>query len=149
MSTLKSLMVDTKSAWVNYPGLDGFEVEVVNLGREKLINLRKSCIETKFDRKTKIPVEELNEKKFIAAFTKETVKNWKGFKFKYAEELMLVDISGKNENEEIPYNEEDASLLVTNSGDFDSWLNAVVFDLDNFRSDRTVGTVEPTGKVSK
>lgn len=46
---LKNLMVDTKSAWVAYPGFEGFEVEVVNLGREKLIALRKSCIETRFD----------------------------------------------------------------------------------------------------
>ena len=146
---LKALMVDTKSAWVNYNGLDGFEVEVVNLGREKLINLRKSCIETKFDRKTKTPMEELNEKKFIAAFTGETIKGWKGLKFKYLEELMLVDISGQDPEKELDYSAENAELLVSNSSDFDTWLNAVVFDLENFRGNGNTGTVAPAREVSK
>jgi hypothetical protein len=146
---LKALMVDTKSAWVNYNGLDGFEVEVVNLGREKLIALRKSCIETKFDRKTKTPVEELNEKKFIAAFTGETIKNWKGLKLKYLEELMLVDISGQDPEKELDYNAENAELLVSNSADFDTWLNAVVFDLDNFRGNGDKGVVDTTGEIPK
>ena len=40
---LKNLMVDSKSAWVDFPGLDGFSVEVVNLSRKELTNLRKRC----------------------------------------------------------------------------------------------------------
>ncbi len=145
--SLKNLMIDTKSAWVPYAGFDGFEVEVVNLGREKLVNLRKSCIETKFDRKSRMPMEELNEKKFIREFTTATVKNWKGLKFGYLEELMLVDISRQDPEAELEYTPEDAVLLVSNSSDFDTWLNEVVFDLSNFRSDRTGGTVGKTGEV--
>lgn len=145
---LKLLMVDTKSAWVSYPGLEDFEVEVVNLGREKLMALRKSCIETKFDRKSRIPMEELNEKKFVADFTKATVTNWKGLKLKYLEDLMLVDISDSNPDEELPFNEENAVLLVTNSSDFDTWLNGVVFDLDNFRTGGTRKPVAKAGAVS-
>ena len=146
---LKSLMVDTKSAWVNYPGLDGFEVEVVNLGRERLVALRKSCVDTKFDRKTRMPMEELNEKKFIREFTTATIKNWRGLKFSYLEQLMLVDISSLNPDDELPYSPDDATLLVSNSADFDTWLNEVVFDLDNFRTPRTGGTVAETGSVSE
>ena len=48
---LKKLMVDTKSAWMDYPGLEGFSVEVVNLSRKELTALRKRCTTTKFDRK--------------------------------------------------------------------------------------------------
>jgi hypothetical protein len=149
MSLLKSLMVDTKSAWISYPGLDGFEVEVTNLGRERLMSLRKSCIETKFDRKSKVPYEELNEKKFISEFTKETVKGWKGLKLKYLEELMLVDTSKQDPEQELPFDPEAAELLVTNSSDFDTWLNAVVFDLDNFRTPTDRGVVAKAGAVSK
>ena len=32
---LKKLMVDTKSAWIDFPGLTGFSVEVVNLSRKE------------------------------------------------------------------------------------------------------------------
>lgn len=149
MVNLKSLMVDTKSAWVSYPGLDGFEVEVVNLGREKLVALRKSCMETRFDRKTRTPVEDLNEKKFIRAFTDQTIKNWRGLKLSYVEQLMLVDISSENPDTELPYDQDNAELIVANSADFDTWLNEVVFDLENFRSKRDGGHVEATGDLAK
>ena len=146
---LKNLMVDTKSAWVAYPGFEGFEVEVVNLGREKLIALRKSCIETRFDRKSRIPVEELNEKKFVKEFTKASVKNWRGLKLDYLDQLMPVDITAQDPNVELDYSEENAELLVTNSGDFDAWLNDTVFDLDNFRSGRDGGAVETPREVAE
>lgn len=146
---LKSLMVDTKSAWIPYPGLKGFEVHVTNLGREKLVALRKSCIETRFDRRTKLPIEELDEKKFIRAFTDATIKDWRGLKLSYVEQLMLVDISGENPDAELKYTQDDAELLVSNSGDFDTWMNEVVFDLDNFRSERNGGSVEEAREVAE
>ena len=37
---------------------------------------------------------------------------------------------------ELGFSEENALSLVTNSSEFDTWLNEVVFDLDNFRSRR-------------
>ena len=145
---LKNLMVDTKSAWIAYPGLDGFEVEVVNLGRERLVALRKSCVETRFDRKSRQAIDELNEKKFVRKFTDETVKNWRGLKLTYLETLMLVDISAEDPDKELPYDQENAELLVANSADFDTWLNEVVFDLELFRSKRDGGTVEAPGAVA-
>ena len=141
-------MVDTKSAWVSYPGMSGFEVEVVNLGRERLVNLRKSCVETKFDRKTRTPIESLDEKKFIRAFTDATVKGWKGLKLSYVEQLMLVDISSEDPEQELTYDQDNAELLVSNSADFDTWLNEVVFDLENFRSKREGGSVDTPGEVA-
>ena len=35
---------------------------------------------------------------------------------------------------EIPYDKDAAEVLVTESTDFDTWLNEVVFDLENFRT---------------
>ena len=147
--SLKNLMVDTKDAWIDYPGLEGFKVHVTNLGREKIVALRKSCIETKFDRKSKMPIEELNEKKFIAEFSKATIKDWKGLKYKYLEELMLCDISSVDEEDVLPFSIEDAEVLLSNSGDFDRWLNDQVFDLENFRSGGGKKAVGKTGEVSK
>lgn len=134
MSVLKSLMVDTKDAWVEYPGLRGFEVLVANQSRQQLINLRKKCMISKFDRKSRAPVETLDEEKFVAEFTRATIKDWKGLKKGHLEELLLVNLDGQDKEEEVPYSPEDAEALVANSGDFDQWLNEVVFDLDNFRS---------------
>ena len=51
---LKSLLVDVKTAWVDFPGIEGFEVELANLSRKELVNLRKKCTTNKFDRKTRM-----------------------------------------------------------------------------------------------
>ena len=62
---LKSLLVDSKTTWVEFPGLDGFEVELANLSRKELVALRKKCIEQKFNRKTRAFEETLNDEKFV------------------------------------------------------------------------------------
>lgn len=129
-------MVDTKSAWIDYPGCNGFQVEVANLARKELINLRKKCIIQKFDRKTKAVTEDLDEDKFVHEFTKATIKGWKGLKLKYLENLLLVDLSDADLEDELEYSQEEAEQLLQNSSEFDSWVNEVVFDLANFRSGR-------------
>jgi hypothetical protein len=149
MSILKSLMVDSKTAWVSYPEHPDFEVEVATLARQELISLRKSCMFEKFDRKTHNKVSELDEPKFIRRFTEATVKGWRGLKYKYLESLIPVDLSKVNPEEEMPFTLDDAVLLVSNSGDFDAWLNEVVFDLDNFRSRSEGGVVETAQAVAE
>ena len=130
---LQDLMVDSKSAWVSYPGCSGFEIEVANLSRKELIALRKRCVTTKFDRKTRQPEEILDEEKFITEFTKATIKDWKGLKLKYLEDLLLVDLKDNDPEIELEYSQDQAEVLVQNSTEFDTWINDVVFDLDNFR----------------
>ena len=142
-------MVDTKTAWIEFPGCDGFEIEIANLSRKELLNLRKRCIKTKFDRKTHQAVEELDEDKFVHEFTKATVKDWKGLKLKYLEELILVNLGDNDPDSELEYNQENAEQLVNNSTEFDNWLNEVVFDLANFRGGAEEPSVGSTGEVAK
>ena len=131
---LKSLLVDSKTTWVEFPGLNGFEVELANLSRKELTNLRKKCTINKFNRKTRQFEDELNDEKFVEEFTKATVKNWKGLKLEYLQDLLLVDLEGQDSTKEMEFSESNAQVLVENSSEFDNWLNEVVFDLDNFRS---------------
>ena len=131
---LKSLLVDSKTTWVEFPGSEGFEVELANLSRKELQNLRKNCIQNKFNRKTRMYEESLDDEKFVKEFTLKTVKGWKGLKLKYLEDMLLVEYPKKDENVELEYTEDNAITLVENSTEFDNWLNEVVFDLDNFRS---------------
>jgi hypothetical protein len=144
---LKKLMVDTKAVWVDFPGLPGFEVEVANLARKELTGLRKKCTTTKFDRKTRQAVETLDEDKFITEFTNAVVKNWKGLTLAHLETLLLVDIDGQDATKELEYSEDNAETLVSSSTEFDTWLNEVVFDLDNFRTGTKGGAAKPPRKV--
>jgi len=130
---LKKLMVDSKAAWIDFPGLDGFSVDLVNLSRKELTSLRKRCITQKFDRKTRAITEDLDEDKFVSEFAQATLKGWKGLTLAHLESLVLIDMAGEDPDKEVDYSEENAELLVSNSTEFDMWLNEVVFDLDNFR----------------
>ena len=116
---LKSLLVDSKTTWVEFPGLKGFEVELANLSRKELVALRKKCTSNKFNRKTRAFEESLDDEKFVIEFTQSTVKGWKGLQLGYLEDLLLVDLKGNDPEKEL---------------EFDNWLNEVVFDLENFRT---------------
>ena len=141
---LKSLLVDSKTTWVEFPGLDGFEVELANLSRKELVALRKRCTTNKFNRKTRAFEESLEDEKFVKEFTLATVKGWKGLQLNYLEDLVLVNLQGQDGTKELPFTIDNALQLVENSSEFDNWLNEVVFDLENFR---TTKQAENTGKV--
>lgn len=131
---LKSLIVDTKAVWVDFPGLSGFKVQVVNLSRKELTGLRKRCTSQKFDRKTRGMNESLDEEKFVSEFAKAAVKSWKGLTLAHLETLLLINTDGQDMTKELPYTAENAELLISDSTEFDNWLNEVVFDLNNFRT---------------
>jgi len=144
---LKKLMIDTKSVWIDFPGLPGFEIQVANLSRKELTSLRKKCTGQKFDRKTRQVMESLDEEKFITEFTKAVVKGWKGLSLEHLETLLLIDMGEKDPKEELEYSVENAETLVSSSTEFDTWLNEVVFDLDNFRTGTTGTAPAKAGKV--
>ena len=145
---LKNLLVDTKTTWVEFPGLEGFEVELANLSRKELVALRKKCTQNKFNRKTRGFEELLDDDKFVKAFTEATVKNWKGLKLAYLEDLLLVNLDNQDINQELEYSTTNSEALVENSSEFDNWLNEVVFDLENFRTKEQRANTEKTDTVS-
>tara|TARA_B100001093_G_C26598132_1_gene914682 strand:+ start:452 stop:895 length:444 start_codon:yes stop_codon:yes gene_type:complete len=145
---LKSLLVDSKTTWVEFPGLEGFEVELANLSRKELVALRKKCTQNKFNRKTRAFEETLDDEKFVIEFTQSTVKGWKGLKLGYLEDLVLVDLKNQDVEKELEFSEANAQSLVENSTEFDNWLNEVVFDLENFRTNFKGKDKEQTKDIS-
>ena len=146
---LKSLLVDSKTTWVEFPGLDNFEVELANLSRKELVALRKRCTTNKFNRKTRAFEESLDDDKYLVEFTNATVKGWKNLKLGYLEDLVLVELGSNDPNTLLPYTEANAQQLVENSNEFDNWLNEVVFDLDHFRSAEQAKTKGQARAVSQ
>ena len=140
-------MVDTKSVWVDFTGLNGFSVEVANLSRKELNGLRKRCTESKFDRKTRQVEETLDEQKFLREFSRSTVKNWKGLTLEHLETLLLIDVEGQDMSTELEFTSDNAETLVSSSSEFDTWLNEVVFDLDNFRGVSKKSNTGETGEI--
>jgi len=130
--------------------MEGFEVELANLSRKELVNLRKKCTTNKFDRKTRAVVESLDEDKFVTEFAKSTIKNWKGLSLEHLQTLLLIETDGQDMSKELEYTEENAETLVSSSSEFDTWLNEVVFDLENFRVEpKAESPKKAGGNVSK
>jgi len=147
---LKKLVVDSKAKWIDFAGLDGFSVEIANLSRKELTGIRKKCTTSKFNRKSRQIEEILDDEKFVSEFTRKTVKNWKGLTLAHLETLILIETDGQDMSKEVEYSEENAEVLVSQSAEFDTWLNEVVFDLENFRSEAKREVPRKTGgAVSK
>lgn len=130
--SLASLMTATKTVTIDFPGYKGMKVDLCYLAREEMVKLRKKCVSTKFNKKTHQPEEVLDEDKFLVEYAKAVVKGWKGLKYRYLEELLLVDISSLDPDDELPYTQDNAELLLKNASGFDTWVTETVGDLENF-----------------
>ncbi len=134
--SLASLMTPSKTVGLDFPGYSGMSIDLCYLAREELVKLRKKCVTTKFNKKTRQPEEELDEDRFLVEYCKSVIKGWKGFKYRYLEELLLVDVSSLDPNDELPFTQENAELLMKNSSNFDTWVTETVSDLENFTGNK-------------
>ena len=130
--SLASLMTPSKTVTIDFPGYKGMTVDLCYLAREELVKLRKKCVTTKFNKKTRQPEEELDEERFLVEYCKAVIKGWSGLKYKYLEELLLVDISSLDPEDELEFSQDNAETLMKNAGDFDTWVTEVTGDLENF-----------------
>jgi len=134
--SLASLMTPSKTVTIDFPGYTGMTVDLCYLAREELVKLRKKCVTTKFSKKTRQPEEILDEDKFLLEYCKSVIKGWSGFKYRYLEELLLVDVSAFDPDDELGFSQENAELLMRNSSDFDTWVTETVSDLENFTGNK-------------
>lgn len=128
---LSTLLVPTKSIEVDYPGLEGFKVNIAFLSREELVKIRKKSSKTVY--KNRQPSEELNEDLFLKLYVEATIKGWSGLKYKYLTQLVLVDLSSVKDLETcMEFSLDNALLLMKNSVEFDSFISETVSDLQVF-----------------
>jgi len=129
--SLKSLLVPSKSIEMDFPGFNGFKVNLSFLSRETLVSIRKKA--TKITFKNRQPTEELNDDLFLELYVQATIKGWSGFKLAYLEQLAPVDLTKQDLESELEFSEENALFLMKSSSNFDSWVSEQVTDLGNFQ----------------
>ncbi len=134
--SLSSLMTPSKTVSIDFPGFADMKIDLCYLAREELVRLRKKCLTTKWNKKTRQPEEELNEDKFLVEYCKGVIKGWKGLKYRYLEELLLVDVGDLDPEDCLPYTQDNAELLMKNASDFDTWVTETVGDLENFTGNK-------------
>lgn len=133
--SLKSLLVPSKTVEVEYPGLNGFKINVVFLSRETLVSIRKKATKTSF--KNRQPVEELDDKLFLQLYVNACIKGWSGLKLSYLEQLAPVDMSGQDPDAELAYDQDNALSLMQSSANFDAFISETVTELSNFTKTST------------
>ena len=122
---------------IDFPGMNGFSVDLCYLAREELLALRKKCVSKKFNRSTHQAEEIIDDDKFLTEYVKGVIKGWTGLKLSYLEELLLVDTEGMDADQELPYSLEEAEILMKNSGSFDTWVSDTLGDLENFTKNKS------------
>jgi hypothetical protein len=133
--SLKSLLVPSKTVEVDYPGFNGFKINVVFLSRETLVGIRKKATKTSF--KNRQPVEELDDKLFLQLYVNACIKGWSGLKLSYLEQLAPVDLTGQDPDSELEYDQDNALFLMQSSANFDSFISETVTELSNFTKTST------------
>ena len=134
--SLATLLTPSKTVSVDYPDFEGFEVELTYLAREELMKLRNRTLKQKFNKKTRAFEEQMDDDLFLTEYVKAVIKGWKGLKYEYVSQLLLIDTSSIDLQDELRFTQENAELLMKNSADFDTWVTEVVGDLENFTKDK-------------
>lgn len=129
--SLKSLLVPTKEVELEFPGMEGFKLNLCFLSREELLKIRKKATKTEY--KNRQPVETLNDELFLQLYVDATIKGWSGLKFSYLATLAPVDITGQKEDDCIEYSRDNALGLMKASANFDSFVSETVTELANFQ----------------
>ena len=132
MSKIKNLIAEQSSVWVEYPDIDGFEVNLQYLTREDLMKIRNASLTYKFNKRTRQREEEIDNDRFLENYAERAIVSWRGLKVKHMPALMPVDISGIDGEDDIEYSNEDAIELLKNSTVFDQFITDTMNDFEQF-----------------
>ena len=134
--SLSTLLTASKTVSVDYPEFDGFTLELTYLAREELMKLRNRTLKQKFNKKTRAFEETMDDDLFLTEYVKAVIKGWKGLKYEYVSQLLLIDTSTVDLQDELVYSQDNAEILMKNSADFDTWITETVGDLENFTTNK-------------
>jgi len=132
MSKIKNLVAKETTTWVEFPDIDGFEVNLRYLTREDLMKIRNASLSYKFNKRTRQREEEVDNDKFLEHYAEKAIVGWKGLKAKHLPILLPVDISSMDANENIDYSEEEAVELLKSSTVFDQFVTDAMNDFEQF-----------------
>lgn len=132
MSKIKNLISKTSSTWIDFPDIEGFSINLVYLTREDLMKIRNSSLTFKFNKRTRQREEEVDNDRFLEAYSEKAIIDWRGLKMKHLPLLMPTDISNVDPEEDIEYSQEDALELLKNSTVFDQFITDAMNDFEQF-----------------
>lgn len=130
--SLKSLLSPVKKVSIDYPGFEGFKLNLNFMTREELVKIRKKATTTHI--KKGVPVESINDDLFLSLYSQAAIKGWSGLKLEYVDKMAPVEIPEDKFDELLPFTPENALLMMQSSPDFDTFVTNTVTELQNFSS---------------
>jgi len=131
--SLKELMVPVVEAWFDVDAYEGFSVKLAYLTKDEVNKIRNKATNNKFSRKTRGIEENIDMELFQDMYIKAILKDWKGLKYSYLEQMIPVDLSNIEDwNECLSYNTDNAIMLMKNCDELDSFITDNVGELGNF-----------------
>ena len=132
MSKIGNLIAKETATSVDFPEIDGFEINLIYLTRDDLMKVRNRALTYKFNKRTRQREEEVDNDKFLEAYAEKAIKGWRGLKVKHLPILLPVDISTLDGEENVEYTEDDALDLLKNSTIFDQFITDCMNDFEQF-----------------
>ena len=77
MSKIKNMIAEQSSVWVEYPDIEGFEVNLNYLNREDLMKIRNASLTYKFNKRTRQREEEVDNDRFLENYAEKAIVNWR------------------------------------------------------------------------
>ena len=132
MSKIKNFIAQETTSWIEFPDIDGFEVNLRFLSREDVVKIRNQALTFKFNKRTRQREEEIDNDRFLEAYSEKAILGWRGLKVKHLPMLLPVDISGANPDELVEWSEEEAKDLLQSSSIFDQFITDAMNDFEQF-----------------
>lgn len=129
---LSQLLVPSLESEIDYPGLRDFKVKLNYVTRDELVKIRKKATSTKINKRTRQPEDDVDSDLFQQLYIERIIKGWSGLTLKHLATLVPMDLAGHKEDEELPFSQDSAELLMKNSSEFDSFVTDTLEDIANF-----------------
>ena len=130
---LKALILPMKTVEFDYPGVDGLKFNLSFINKGKLNSIRKSHLKMIKNKHTGSFSEELDEDSFMKEYSFSIVAGWSGLTVGNIQEFLVMP-DDMDQDTVVPYTEDNAYQLLTNSKDLDTWVSEMISDIENFRN---------------
>ena len=138
---LSQLILPMKTVDFEYPGLDGLFFSLSFLSKKELTRMRKVHLKLMKNKRSGTFTEELDEEAFMKEYVPSVIKGWKGLDLGNIQEFVIMPEDVDPETK-VPYSDENAYELLTNSQDLDTWVSEQISDIENFRNQDLKKSVE-------
>lgn len=139
-------IASTKKLTAKVEFQDGIIVELLYVPKARLQQLAKECTTHRWNPEAGARLPEMDAKKLGSRFAGEVVLGWEGLTVRNASKLVQLETTGVNLDEAVPFEPDNLKHLVTNSQDFDIFLQRTAMDLSVFSGNHKeeVGNSEPS-----